>query len=107
MRTPAAGAAISTARSTGRVTSVIALPASKRGFEPRGDPSARVSSRGLTITGGIMKSHVAAVITIALFLTVTAQAQVPQNIAAQLRELGPSVCVPETAKIYKPLLMDQ
>ena len=32
-----------------------------------------------------------------------AQAQVPPDIAAQLRAIGNGVCVPETAKIYKPL----
>jgi len=32
-----------------------------------------------------------------------ASAQVPADIAAQLRALGTGVCVPETAKIYKPL----
>src|SRR5262245_11766066 len=37
----------------------------------------------------------------------TAEAQVPPNVAAQLRELGAGVCVPETAKIYKPLLLDK
>lgn len=34
---------------------------------------------------------------------VTAAAQVPQDIAAQLRQIGTGVCVPETAKIYAPL----
>ena len=33
----------------------------------------------------------------------TAQAQVPRDIAAKLREIGTGVCVPETAKIYAPL----
>src|SRR5262245_23037931 len=33
----------------------------------------------------------------------TAQAQVPPDIAAQLRQIGTGVCVPETAKIYRPL----
>ena len=33
----------------------------------------------------------------------TVQAQVPPDIAAQLRTIGNGVCVPETAKIYKPL----
>src|SRR5262249_41066183 len=32
-----------------------------------------------------------------------AQAQVPPDIAAQLRQIGRGVCVPETAKIYRPL----
>jgi triacylglycerol lipase len=32
-----------------------------------------------------------------------AHAQVPPDIAAQLRAIGNGVCVPETAKIYKPL----
>jgi hypothetical protein len=34
---------------------------------------------------------------------VTAAAQVPADIAAQLRQIGTGVCVPETAKIYAPL----
>src|SRR5215510_5801987 len=33
----------------------------------------------------------------------TATAQVPPEIAAQLRQIGTGVCVPETAKIYAPL----
>src|SRR5262245_46275594 len=33
----------------------------------------------------------------------TAAAQVPTEIAAQLRQIGTGVCVPETAKIYAPL----
>ncbi len=33
----------------------------------------------------------------------TLQAQVPPDIATQLRAIGNGVCVPETAKIYKPL----
>jgi triacylglycerol lipase len=32
-----------------------------------------------------------------------AHAQVPPDIAAQLRQIGTGVCVPETAKLYKPL----
>jgi acetyl esterase/lipase len=40
---------------------------------------------------------------IGFFLTSTAQAQVPPDIAAQLRAIGTGVCVPETAKIYGPL----
>src|SRR5262252_5539255 len=37
-------------------------------------------------------------------ITVTsATAQVPPDIAAQLRQIGTGVCVPETAKLYKPL----
>src|SRR5271169_1383233 len=32
-----------------------------------------------------------------------AHAEVPPDIAAQLREIGRGVCVPETAKIYRPL----
>src|SRR4029434_785437 len=35
--------------------------------------------------------------------TATAAAQVPPDIAAQLRQIGTGVCVPETAKIYAPL----
>src|SRR5262245_2888131 len=31
------------------------------------------------------------------------RAQVPADIAAQLRQIGTGVCVPETAKLYKPL----
>jgi hypothetical protein len=37
----------------------------------------------------------------------TLQAQVPADVAAQLRALGTGVCVPETAKIYKPLLQQK
>src|SRR5439155_18356266 len=41
---------------------------------------------------------------IVIALTTTmAQAQVPPDIAAQLRQIGTGVCVPETAKIYRPL----
>src|SRR5262245_49991148 len=43
------------------------------------------------------------VIAISLMMTATAKAQVPPDVAAKLRELGPGVCVPETAKLYKPL----
>jgi Carboxylesterase family len=45
---------------------------------------------------------VAAVAAIFLLRALT-QAQVPPDIAAQLRTIGNGVCVPETAKIYKPL----
>src|SRR5689334_20121688 len=38
-----------------------------------------------------------------LLITATAQAQVPPDIAAKLREIGTGVCVPETAKIYASL----
>jgi len=37
----------------------------------------------------------------------TAQAEVPPDVATQLRAIGNGVCVPETAKLYKPLLQDQ
>jgi len=40
---------------------------------------------------------------IALFTLGTAYAAVPPEIASQLREIGRGVCVPETAKIYRPL----
>jgi triacylglycerol lipase len=40
---------------------------------------------------------------IAVIAIASAQAQVPADIAAQLRAIGNGVCVPETAKIYKPL----
>ena len=49
-----------------------------------------------------MKS-IGIIIVIAAIGTVTVQAQVPPDIAAQLRMIGNGVCVPETAKIYKPL----
>jgi hypothetical protein len=42
-------------------------------------------------------------ISIAVAAATTAQAQVPPDIAAQLRAVGNGVCVPETARIYKPL----
>jgi len=40
---------------------------------------------------------------VAFTATATAHAQVPLDIAAQLRQIGTGVCVPETAKIYRPL----
>jgi hypothetical protein len=46
---------------------------------------------------------VGAIIAIVFIAAATAQAQVPPDIAAQLRAIGNGVCVPETAKIYKPL----
>jgi len=53
-----------------------------------------------------MKSHfriVCGIAVAALMSAVTAQAQVPADLAAQLRAIGNGVCVPETAKLYKPL----
>jgi hypothetical protein len=48
--------------------------------------------------------HTAGVVIAIAFVTVaTSQAQVPPDIAAQLRAIGNGVCVPETAKIYKPM----
>src|SRR5436190_23040227 len=46
---------------------------------------------------------IAVAITIACIASAGAHAQVPPDIAAQLRAIGTGVCVPETAKIYKPL----
>ncbi len=40
---------------------------------------------------------------IALAAMAIAHAEVPPEIAAQLKEIGRGVCVPETAKIYRPL----
>jgi hypothetical protein len=40
---------------------------------------------------------------VGLLTAATAQAQVPSDIGAKLREIGTGVCVPETAKIYAPL----
>jgi hypothetical protein len=45
----------------------------------------------------------AVVVAIALMASPAAHAQVPPDIAAKLREIGTGVCVPETAKLYKPL----
>ena len=45
----------------------------------------------------------AAAAAIAFIAAYTAQAQVPPDVAAQLRQIGTGVCVPETAKLYKPL----
>src|SRR5262245_45748996 len=39
----------------------------------------------------------------ATIVTGTLEAQVPPEMAAQLRQIGTGVCVPETAKIYAPL----
>ena len=46
---------------------------------------------------------VAAVLAMTLIAASEVPAQVPANIAAQLRQIGTGVCVPETAKLYKPL----
>jgi hypothetical protein len=49
-------------------------------------------------------SHrIAGVLAIFFIATISLQAQVPPDIASQLRAIGNGVCVPETAKIYKPL----
>src|SRR6476661_5457390 len=42
-------------------------------------------------------------VVVAFISTGIAQAQVPPEIAAQLRQIGTGVCVPETAKLYRPL----
>jgi len=53
-------------------------------------------------------SRRAGILVAVLFVSVAvAQAQVPADVAVQLRALGTGVCVPETAKIYKPLLLDK
>jgi hypothetical protein len=44
-----------------------------------------------------------AITAIGVIFAATAQAQVPPDIAAQLRAIGTGVCVPETAKLYRPL----
>jgi triacylglycerol lipase len=43
------------------------------------------------------------VFVIAFIAAPAAHAQVPPDVAAQLRQIGTGVCVPETAKLYKPL----
>jgi len=43
------------------------------------------------------------VIVFVMMPAVVGHAQVPSDIAAQLRQIGNGVCVPETAKIYRPL----
>jgi triacylglycerol lipase len=45
----------------------------------------------------------AAIVTITFIAAPAAHAQVPADVAAKLREVGTGVCVPETAKLYKPL----
>jgi triacylglycerol lipase len=45
----------------------------------------------------------AAMLVIILITTPAVHAQVPPDIAAELRQIGTGVCVPETAKLYKPL----
>jgi triacylglycerol lipase len=45
----------------------------------------------------------AVVAAIALLAVPAARAQVPAEVASQLRQIGTGVCVPETAKLYKPL----
>jgi hypothetical protein len=49
------------------------------------------------------KWFAAAVIAIVSIAAPALHAQVPPDVAAQLREIGTGVCVPETAKLYKPL----
>jgi hypothetical protein len=44
-----------------------------------------------------------AIVAIVLIASPAVHAQVPPDIAAQLRQIGTGVCVPETAKLYKPL----
>ena len=48
-------------------------------------------------------ARAAGIVTLIAIAAVTATAQVPPEIAAQLRQIGTGVCVPETAKIYAPL----
>src|SRR5215468_628772 len=45
----------------------------------------------------------AAIVASVLIASPVVHAQVPPDIAAQLRQIGTGVCVPETAKLYKPL----
>ena len=45
----------------------------------------------------------AAVVALALMAAPRAQAEVPPDVETQLRQIGNGVCVPETAKLYKPL----
>src|SRR4026207_371468 len=56
---------------------------------------------------GSIRVAIGVLLGIAVVGAATAQAQVPADIAAQLRALGTGVCVPETAKIYKPLLLQK
>jgi len=44
-----------------------------------------------------------AIVAIVFVASPVVHAQVPPDIAAQLRQIGTGVCVPETAKLYKPL----
>src|SRR5262249_50727618 len=54
--------------------------------------------------GGDMNPRTLSICVIVAFnAAANAQAQVPAEIAAQLRQIGTGVCVPETAKIYRPL----
>src|SRR5215510_8444247 len=46
---------------------------------------------------------VTAVLAVSLIASSDMLAQVPKDIATQLRQIGTGVCVPETAKLYKPL----
>lgn len=48
-----------------------------------------------------------ALVVITFMCALTLQAQVPPDVAAQLRSIGNGVCVPETAKVYKPLLQEK
>src|SRR5215471_469065 len=48
-----------------------------------------------------------AIVAIVFVASPVVHAQVPPDIAAQLRQIGTGVCVPETAKLYKPLQQTQ
>ena len=56
---------------------------------------------------GNFRVAIGVILGIVVIGTSTAQAEVPADVAAQLRALGTGVCVPETAKIYKPLLQQK
>ena len=80
--------------------------------EPKLSAFAKKMKAESLISGGDMKSRqrtknillaLSIIIVAALMTVATAQAQVPPDIAAQLRLIGTGVCVPETAKIYRPL----
>jgi triacylglycerol lipase len=50
-----------------------------------------------------MASALSVAVTLAMIVASELRAQVPGDVEAQLRQIGTGVCVPETAKLYKPL----
>jgi len=55
----------------------------------------------------ISRLKIASAVAVSVLCTAKLHAQVPADVATQLRAIGNGVCVPETAKLYKPLLQEK